>query len=448
MKTLARFLSPITDLPRLFYPIRGGYRILVPHVKDRAWPILFVLASAYRRLFLRKVRFIVVVGSVGKTTAKRAIDRAIGPGAALHNKGNYGVALAMNVLRTKPTDRFSVCEVGIAGTGRMASYARMLKPDIVVATTVKSDHNRSLPTLEDTRREKVKMVQALRPGGLAVLNGDDPHVLWMATQTRARITTYGFSEENAVRALDYAAEWPGGSFRVRLPDIEQPLRLRTRLLGRHMAYPLLAATLLAHEAGIAPETIGERLATLEPATRRLQPVTLPNGATLVCDDFKGSLESFDAAFEAFSTIQAKRRVLVLADVHEPPGQQGPMYRDLGARVAALADFVVLIGSESLLTLRSGAVRAGMKPERVRFVGARTAPAIELLQAELRPGDGILLKGTGSRRLERITLALSGRTVRCNVSYCKIRVNGCESCPLVRQEPAAFENFYVRLLTRP
>ena len=448
MKPLPRFLSPISDLPRLFWPIRGGYKILVPHAMDRAWPVLFLLASAYRRLFLRNVRFIVVIGSVGKTTTKQAIDRALGQGVACHNIGNYGVALALNVLSTKPQDRFSVCEVGIAGTGRMASYARMLRPDVVVVTAVKSDHNRSLRTLEDTRREKVKMVQALRPDGLAVLNGDDEHVRWMATQTLARIATYGFGEENTVRASDYTAESPGGSFTLRLPDPAQAVRLRTRLLGRHMAYPLLVAAFLAHEVGVAPEEISGRLAALEAAIRRLQPVALPNGATIICDDFKGSLESFHAAFEAFSTIPAKRRVMVLADVHEPPGLQGPMYRDLGARVAALADFVVLIGSDGLLSLRTGAVRAGMKPERVRFVGARVAPAIALLQAELRPGDVILLKGTGSRRLERLTLALSGQIVRCNVSYCKVRLIGCQSCPLVRQEPPAFENFYVRLLTRP
>ena len=46
------------------------------------------------------------------------------------------------------------------------------------------------------------MVRALTRSGTAILNGDDPNVRWMASQTRARSVTFGLEAHNDVRAAD------------------------------------------------------------------------------------------------------------------------------------------------------------------------------------------------------------------------------------------------------
>ena len=46
------------------------------------------------------------------------------------------------------------------------------------------------------------MVRALPRTGLAVLNGDDPNVMWMKPQTAARVVTVGFGATCDVRAGD------------------------------------------------------------------------------------------------------------------------------------------------------------------------------------------------------------------------------------------------------
>src|SRR6185295_7887271 len=138
------------------------------------------LARFYRQTFLRPTRIVVVVGSLGKTTTKRALDAALDCPDRDFAFSNYGSSLAGNLLRVRRGDPHAVLEVGVGGPGPMAPYARMIRPNVVVVTSIKSEHNRSFPTLEETRAEKVKMVQALPPKGVALLNGDDPHVRWMS----------------------------------------------------------------------------------------------------------------------------------------------------------------------------------------------------------------------------------------------------------------------------
>lgn len=141
-----------------------------------------------------------VVGSFGKTTATRAVMAALGRSYAQHTSWNARGFLPLRLLLTPPLALHRVFEVGIRRPGTMVRYARFLRPDVVVVTSIGSEHARSLGPPEEIRDEKAHMVRALSPDGLAVLNGDDPNVRWMSTQTEARVVTYGFGAENDVRA--------------------------------------------------------------------------------------------------------------------------------------------------------------------------------------------------------------------------------------------------------
>jgi len=405
-----------------------------------------VVASIYRRIFLRKTKVIAVVGSVGKTTTKKGLDAVLGEGITPHSIRNYGVGLALNLLRSRPRHPYSVLEIAIAGPGRMASYAKMILPDVVVVSAIKSDHNRSFPTLEATREEKVKMLRALSAESIAVLNGDDPNVMWMATQTKARIRTFGLNPTHDVFATDIQMNWPHGTT-FRLHAANQVRTVQSRVFGIHMVYPILAAFTVALSEGLNLDEAIPRLQPLESPPGRLQKMLLPSGAVLLCDDIKGSQESILAALDTFSAIPAKRHIVVLGDVHEPYGNAGPIYRELGKRVAEVADRAILIGSRSLKMLVTGATRSGMNRSAITRVGTRTDQAIQWLREEVQTGDVVLITGSQSQRLGRIPLALMDWDVRCHVKYCQVRVESCDECPLLSQGPEAFDNYFVRLLTR-
>jgi hypothetical protein len=57
----------------------------------------------------------------------------------------------------------------------------------------------------------------------------------------------------------------------------------------------------------------------------------------------------------------------------------------------------------------------------------------LLQAELGPGDVVLVKGRDTQRMERIALGLQGHTVRCGLDTCGATTSWrCGNCPVLER----------------
>lgn len=406
-----------------------GRKHLLRAVVHRSWPLLQRLATMYRRAVLRHTRVVVVTGSLGKTTTARAISAALGAAAA--DSANYKSSVALSVLRIPPWRRLAVVEAGIDGPGQMIRYARMIKPDVAVMTSIGSEHHRSLGNIESTRHEKMQILAGLSPQGVAVLNGDDPNVRWMERQTKARVVTFGLAEANDVRASDITLDWPKGT-RFRLHAFGKTYEVRTRLVGQVMIYPILAAITASLMEGIPFDQILLSLEKLSPTPGRLEPIQLPNGAFILRDDYKSSLETVDEAIDLFSKIPAKRRIVVLGEVSEPPGAQGPIYRNIGERIAKAASRAIFIGG-NFQRYSAGARRGGLPSSSLMDAGRSVLKAAEILRSDLDPGDVILIKGRDSERLDRITLSLMGRAVRCNLNYCNTRVEErCERCPMLER----------------
>ncbi|MEO5700703.1 MAG: Mur ligase family protein [Casimicrobiaceae bacterium] len=396
----------------------------------RAWPVLSRLGWLHRRTLARGVRVVAVVGSLGKSTTTRAVAAAldVSPHPALLR--NAWSAVARAILRLTPRQAHAVIEVGINAPGQMRQYARVVRPDITVVTAVASEHHRSLGTLDVTRDEKAWMVRALPAAGVAVLNGDDPNVLWMRTTTTARVRTFGFDERCDVRADEVQLEWPTGT-RFTLDAFGERRSMTLRLLGRHQVRAALAAVAVAEIVGVPRDEAIARLEGLAPTTGRLQPVDIGNGVILLRDEYKATWETFGAALDVLASIDAARRIVVLGDVSEPPGNQHEIYRELGRRIAAVASLVVLAGATGALErYRAGLRSGGLSPAAI-VPGGRTPQEIAAtLQGLLAPGDVVLVKGRDTQRLDRVRLILQGIHVGCDIRVCHIRVVECADCPML------------------
>ena len=407
-----------------------GRRRLVNSLRFRLWPILFPVAHLLRRTLLRRVRLIVVIGSFGKTTTTRAILAALGGDPEQVRGWNAGGMLAEAVFRIRPTDPLAVIEVGIGSKGQMARYARVLRPDTVVVTSIGREHHRTLGSLNDIRQEKAAMLRSLRPNGVAILNRDDPNVRWMGSQTVARVLTYGFDPAADLSATEYRSNGVDGShIVVRSPEGTQQLRLQ--LIGRHMVASALAGLAVACTESTDLAAAATRLADLAPTPHRLCPVRLTSGGTFLMDDYKAVLETIHVAIRSLSVIPARRRLLVLGEVFEPPGSDSEVYGALGRLASSSADAILFVGpARAFNSLREG-VR-GMGSQGPTLFDAQESVhrvADALVRECLKREDVILVKGIGYQRLERIPLLLDGVTVRCTRTICRAPITlACRDCP--------------------
>lgn len=443
---MTEFLKKSLDFFRLIIQVPRAHQIFLRKEYEQLAGLLRWLARLYRYTFLRKTCLIAVVGSLGKTTSRRAVHVALDCPDRGFAFSNYGAALAANVLRIRPGDARAVIEAGISGPGWMKIYSWFLKPDIVVVTSIKSDHYRSFPTLEHTRNEKVEIVRRLNRNNVAILNGDDPNVRWMASQTVAKVITYGFGADNDIRALHVKATENGVCFDVMLRT--RRISVETGFVGEHMVYPFLAALAVAEWEDVDIGQAANRLRTLKPADSRMEVVRLADNITILDDSSKSGMETIHVALDGLATLPASRRLILFSGVEDPPGKQTVINREIGRHMAEVADHIYWMGSrKNMNALDSGAIAAGMPTEHIHAIGFDISSAINILKKVLQPGDVLLVKGRGRQRLRRIVLGLSGLEVSCSVSYCGVKVTSCEVCPLLAAPPQVFQNRFISRYVR-
>ena len=418
------------EMPSLLLSRQGRKSMLAGQLARFA-PMIRIFTTVYRRTILRNVRVVAVIGSLGKSTTTRAIAAAIS-----HRQpdgvSNAGNALAFDLLKHSSRCGNAVLEAGLKGPGTMKKWASMLNPDVVAVTSIASEHILSFGTLENTRNEKAEMLRFLTPEKTAVLNADDPHVMWMASQTTARIITCGFSDGADVRAENLEFDSSGRmAFSIKTGEISIPVKVC--IPGKHMAFPILAAFAVARIEGREPQSVIAALERMEPLEGRMQPVKLPSGALLIRDDFKSNRESVKAALETMKAIPARRRILVLGGVSEIPNtDRYEFWREMGRTIAGSADYAVLfLQKNPFRRCRIEAVAAGMNPENLVRADCEPVSALSLIPQDLAEGDVILVKGRSDLRTSRLSLSLMGRKVRCRVTRCHLAAD-CRECELLEK----------------
>jgi len=391
----------------------------------KSWGTLDWIATAYRCATRRIQRVIVIAGSLGKTTTTRA-TMAVMHGVApryLHAGQNCFGFVGLNLMRQGPFSPHAIVEVGIGTPGQMAPYASVLRPDIVIMTAIASDHLTRFKDFEQLWNEKVAIVRSLGPHELAILNGDDAEVMKMASQTQARVITFGLSESCDVAARIIECNPNGTRFNLRIQ--QDSVMVHSRLIGREAVRALVAAATVGWAEGVGIDKIHQRLEWLTPTPGRMQPIPLINGAVAIVDSFKAGIETIYAAINSFAEIKSCRRIIVLGSIYQPLEPITQSYADVARYAAGVADRIILIGPNSQYYL------SGLKDLNLKtFV--EDLPTVEAvaksLKNELRSGDVVLIKGRGEEKLERIALELSGRKVRCQIPFCELENILCQECP--------------------
>ena len=374
---------------------------------------------------------VAVVGSIGKTTSTRAVSVALGEPLHPRMSLNDKAFLPFQFLRFRPGCERGVIEVGIDRPGQMAEFASMVRPDVVLVTAIASQHKRSFKTSDCTRDEKADMVRALPNTGGAILNADDPNVMWMASETAARIITYGRANGADVRLLAVEDRFPEG-IALTIETSEGVHTVTSELTGSQMAYPLLAAAATAHAVGCPMQQVVERLASLTAAPGRMQLFRLANGATLVCDYSTSTVDTVDAAIDALANAPARRKLVIFGDLTEVSVSPGDVYRAVGVKVARFASAAAFFG-EKAKSYRSGAVQAGLDRNHILVAEKDLGAVIDWARSELREGDVALLKARHNQRFDRIALALRGREVQCRLRSCGAAAVECETCAMLGRD---------------
>ncbi|WP_292404847.1 Mur ligase family protein [Mesorhizobium sp.] len=371
-----------------------------------------------------KATFIGITGSSGKSTAAGLLGHILADHAPVHTQvlANAITTLVDTLSRRIPgkTD-YVVVEIGAYGVGTIKPMADMLRPHMAIITMVRLEHFASFKTLESVALEKRALVDALLPGGLAVLNADDPHVIGMASAKGHRVVTFGFSEQAHYRVTDVYAAYPD-RLKLSIHWRGGVLALDTQFLAEHFWLPTAAAVAAALELGVPQEKVAARVAAFQPLTNRCDLLVTDGGPQFIIDVAKAPWHSMNLALDVMAKATVNRKRIVIGQISDYAGSTRK-YAQIYKAAREIADNVIYAGDNAHKS------RAGQADRDTgRYHEFRTAKEVSNhIKQTAVAGELILLKSSCNLHLERVALAWT-HDVKCWAHTCG-KPDGCVTCGL-------------------
>ncbi|MFZ2187922.1 MAG: Mur ligase family protein [Candidatus Moraniibacteriota bacterium] len=389
------------------------------------------------RVVLKKYHPLVIgiTGSVGKSSAKEAVALVVSRAYSVRKaEGNYNneIGIPLTIIGAKSGNasffawgkifcqwlwmvifpvrypQILVLEMSIDRPGDMDYLLSFVAVKIGVVTQISSSHMAFFGSLGNIAKEKGKLLVALPEDGFAILNADDKHVLKMQEKTKAKAITYGFGSGAMLRIDNLlfhreAKRVEGFSFKLNYAGKTIPVRLPKIVALHHIAGALAAAAV-----GVALKMnlveIAEALEDFEPLPGRLRLLPGKESMILLDDTYNASPASTMAALETLKELMAPRKVVILGDMLELGADATEEHMALREHVRASGAHIVVTVGQHMRSLHEALLSAGFS-KRQTYWFPDPSPVLENLRHIVRSEDLILIKGSRSMRMEKITEAL-------------------------------------------
>lgn len=361
--------------------------------------------ASYNRL-KNSVPLVAVTGSNGKTTTKEITAAILKKRyEVLKNEGNLNnlIGVPLTLLKLHSDHEVAVIEMGMNRQGEIRELTTMARPDIGVITNIGEAHLEGLGHVENIKRAKGELIEAMEGEHKVILNADDPALMELAQFVRGELITFGFDGKAHIRAEEAEVEWGKGTLFI-LEAGAKRIPVLLPIYGIHQLYNALAASAVAYSMGFELEEIREGLEEYEPYSGRMEIIS-KKGITVINDSYNANPPSLRSAIETMVKLAAGRKIAVLGDMLEL-GERAPfIHSDLGC-------FAHEKGVDRLVTLGTlagniaeGAVKSGMDSKRVHSFNDKNE-LINFLKSEVVEGDWLLVKGSRGMKMEEITVALT------------------------------------------
>ncbi len=332
-----------------------------------------------------------VTGTNGKTTTVRLIShlvrqsgRQVGMACTgaieIDNhvimRGDYSGPHAAQVVLREPTVEHAVLEV--ARGGIMRRGCGFDECEVGVLLNIDSDHlgERDIHTLDELARCKTVVIDAVRKGGTAVLNADDPRVLAGQEWARGDVIFFTLDPDSRpvrahVREHGVAFTVHDGSIVMRQGHVEAevvPVADVPITFDGHARFNVanaLAAAAAGHALGLSLADIQMGLQTFHP-TRGQNPGRtnlIEADGVKVLVDYGHNVPALKALDQLVSSLPAKRRISVAS---APGNRRDQDLYDLGGQLAKMHDLLFVYDTdarrrpagEAAGLVRAGAIAAG------------------------------------------------------------------------------------------
>jgi UDP-N-acetylmuramyl pentapeptide synthase len=392
--------------------------------------IIVTILETEARAILKKYKptIIAVTGSVGKTSTKDAIYTVLASTSAHVRKSDksfnseIGVPLTVLGVDNAWSDPIHwlqnifhglelilwknsypdtlVLEVGADHPGDIKRITGWLKPHVAVVTKVSQVpvHVEFFPSREALLKEKGELVKAARKDATLVLSEDDEDVKKMADGMPQKVITFGLRHSARVNASQEKIVYENGHavgmlFKLKYEGQEAEVFIQGGVGVQHI-YPLVAAAAVGISRGMTLSQVASALGKHVPPKGRMKVIAGINDSTILDDSYNSSPDALREALLVLGKMETTgKRIAVLGDMMELGKYSIDEHKKAGELARQMAQVVVTVGQRTKV-MGEGIVSFNTSSEAADYV-----------RGIIGRNDVILVKGSQSTRMERVSKAL-------------------------------------------
>ena len=263
-----------------------------------------------------------------------------------------------------------------------------LKPQIAIISNIDYDHPDLFPDQETYDRAFARFVAGIRPGGILILNGDDPGVQRVGETVRP-----------ADRTVITFGRNPGNDWTIEESGVCGPhaisVALNLQVPGEHNRSNATSALIALVALGVEPSDAAYALETYKGVARRFDLKAEIGGITIV-DDYAHHPQEIAATIAAARDRYPCRRIIAAFQPHTFSRTKA-LAADFAVALTA-ADVPIVLDIYPARETDSLGVSAStiltLMPGDRGFAGGTPSEAAAMLADLVKPGDVVLTLGAG------------------------------------------------------
>jgi UDP-N-acetylmuramoyl-tripeptide--D-alanyl-D-alanine ligase len=352
----------------------GAAATLVP---DDAFAAMAALGKLVRAR--SDARIVGITGSVGKTSTKDILAALLRPHVhVVAAEGGYNneLGVPLTLCRIEHDTEVVVLELAMRGLGQIAELAAIARPQIGVVTNIAPVHIELLGSLDNVRRAKAELLEALPPRGVAIVPSDE---LALVTYVPEGVELRHFDPPAVTQSAGGTLVSCNGR------DVE---------FSRMPSHQAANASAALHALEALGVPLPSSRVDVEFSRWRCEESELPGGGLLINDAWNANPVAMRAALaHLHERAEGRRTVAVLGSMAELGPDAAAYHEEIG-RLAKNVDVVIGVGELA---------RGYDANEWV----ATAAEAVAVLREQLQPGDVVLVKGSRAVGLEVVAEGFVG-----------------------------------------
>ncbi|MDR0581023.1 MAG: UDP-N-acetylmuramoyl-tripeptide--D-alanyl-D-alanine ligase [Holosporaceae bacterium] len=351
-------------------------------------------------------RYVGVTGSVGKTLTKNLIYHVLSNQLELKNKiyatrKNFNSQIGLPVCAaTMPRDiTIGIFEMGMSAVGEIKKLTRIISPSVSIISQICEAHLEFFDSIWSIAKAKSEIFETLSKQEAAIIPDNSPYTDFLRQKANALgiKNVFTFCSPQADAKV------------LKCNRVDDNFRITAEILGEKVKYSIyddnislinnsLSALLGAHViSGISLQNLADKIESVKTSLGRGGRIYLENRDIVMIDDsYNACPTSMRLAIYSLAQLKDRRKVLIMSDMRELGKDAGRYHENLSATVDKFGiDVVFACGFlakqlfDNLTECKKGVWCENSTELAKKILG------------EIRNGDGILVKGSNSMKMNHI-----------------------------------------------